>query len=146
MSNSINYNPLVCRNQMRLINWRGAHPLSIVLKDDDLAVVSRVIEVQRLAEHVFENQHFSWGCNGVEILPRCLRLWIVLAKLWDKPGKWFIYVFHDHFLLGIVLVFLNELLNSELLVIFSVALVILKPLNDLLFGLVSYGLFFRIWV
>lgn len=44
---------------MRLINWRGAHPLSIVLKDDDLAVVSRVIEVQRLAEHVFENQHFS---------------------------------------------------------------------------------------
>ena len=59
MSNSINYNPLVCRNQMRLINWRGAHPLSIVLKDDDLAVVSRVIEVERLAEHVFQNQHFS---------------------------------------------------------------------------------------
>lgn len=129
-----------------MINGRRAHALIIVLEDDDLAVVGRVVVVERLAKNVFENQHSSRCCNGVEILPRCLRLGVVLAELGDEPGKRFIYIFKDHFLLGVILVSPDKLLDNELLVLVSVALRLLKPLNDLLLGLVSYGLIFRIWV
>lgn len=39
--------------------------------------------------------------------------------------------------MGIILVFFNELLNDELLVLFSIAMRLLKSLNNLLFSRLS---------
>ena len=146
LRDAVDDDPLVVGELVDLLDRGRAHPAVVVLEHDDLAVVSRVVEVKSLAEHVFLDQHPSGRCQRVEDPPRFLRLRIVATELSNELDKGPINIFEHHDLFGVFLVPSDQLLNDELLIAFAVAVIILEYLDDLLLRLVAHSLILGIWM